>query len=775
MIGKIVSRYRIVSLLGGGGMGVIYKADDTRLGRQVALKFLPPQLTQDRDALERFHREAQAASALNHPNICAIYDIAEHDGETFIVMELLDGQTLEAKLNRQPLALDELLPFALQIADALDAAHSRDIVHRDIKSSNIFVTSRNQIKLLDFGLAKFTTASDPMALAASQMVTVDPQRLTGERQVLGTIVYMSPEQLRGEPLDPRTDVFSFGVVLYEMATGALPFRGDTWIATASAILNDTPADASRANPRIPDRLSDVIRRCLVKELPKRYQSAREVRADLESLSTTSVTAAGPRRAIEAPSSIAVLPFVDMSPEKDQEYFCEGIAEELLNRLSQLHGLRVASRSSSFAVSGKDMDARTMGIRLNVDTLLEGSVRKAGSRLRIAAQLVHAANGYQLWAERYDRQMEDVFAVQDEIAESIAGQLKIALGGGPGDVLRRRYTDNVDAFNLYLKGQYYWNRRFEGQVGKALECFEGAIAIDPSYALAYAGVADCYTQIAGYSLMPPRMAHARATEAARKGIELDDTLAETHTSLAMIQLWFDWDLEGAERSLRKAIGINPRFGLARHYLSLCLAYGAHFAEAVEEVRYAQKLEPVSQIIGATAGLVLYYARRYDEALEECRKILEIEPNAFVPTFVRGAVLAAQGRWKDGIESFELAATMAQNRAFWFALTGYGYAGAGRLADARSVIDELERRIAAQEEYVDPILLAWIHAACRENDSAFAWFERAIADRSCELMLTRVLPVLDPLRDDVRFDALLERIGLVEPSNPKPTIERKETWS
>jgi len=393
----------------------------------------------------------------------------------------------------------------------------------------------------------------------------------------------------------------------------------------------------------------------------------------------------------------------------------------------------------------------------VDHVLEGSVRKAGNRLRINVQLV-AADGYQVWSERFDREMEDIFTVQDQIARAIESQLKLKLAPSDTTHLVRRYTDSVEAYNAYLKGMYYWNRRFEGGMGKAIECFEQAIQIDQSYALAHAGIADCYVQLAGYSLLPPAIAHAKALSAAEKALQLDENLADAQTAMAMVNLWFKFDHRGAELGLRRALELNPRYGLARHYLSLCLAYTGRFKEAIEEIRYAQKLEPLSIIVNGTAGLVLYYARQYDLALEECRKTLEMEPSAHLAIFVQAAVYAAKGMWPESIASFEQASKLTQDRAFWFALVAFAHGGSGNRQRAEEMLEILRQRADSGQEYVDPVLPAWIYSGMNAADQAFEWFERAYEAGSCELMLTKVLPAIDPVRSDSRMDRLIRRVGL-----------------
>ena len=759
MIGKTVSRYSILSQLGSGGMGVIYKAEDTVLGRQVALKFLPEEVSKNREVLERFRREAIAASSFNHPNICTIHDVGDYEGQPYIVMELLTGLPLQRYLAGQPLKVDVLLDLSIQVTSALIAAHSAGVVHRDIKPSNIFVSKSRQAKVLDFGLAKLMPEVQKMNSADEPT----DDHLTNPGTVMGTVSYMSPEQVLGRTLDGRSDIFSFGVVMYQMATATQPFSGETWTATANEIVNGKQPPAIRLNPDLHPKLSEIINKALDKDRDRRYQTASDLRSDLALMQsdtaagTSSFSSTGYIAAADEPS-IVVLPFVDLSMEKDQEYFCEGMAEELINRLSQLAGLRVVSRTSAFSLRGKNMDIKTIGAQLNVDTVLEGSVRKAGNRFRITAQLVNSFNGFHMWSERYDREIDDLFAVQDEIAQSIVGNLKLALAAVNDSVLVRRYTDNIEAYNLYLKGLYYWNRRFEGEVVKAIECFQEAIDLDSSYALAHAGLADCYTQLGGYSLLPPEFAASKARPAADTAIRLDPNLAEALTAAAVVKLFFDWDWQGAEQGFRQALEVNPKFGLARHYLSLCLSYVGRFKEAVEEIRYAQKLDPVSLIINATVGLVLYYARRYDEALEECDKALEIEPYALIPVFVRGAVCAAKGMPDEAIAGFEQASKLAEDKAFWFALVGYGHAVAGNRRRAEEVIETLKNRSDNGTEYIDPIVFAWIYAGLGELDLAFEWFDRAHEAGSCELMLTKVLPAIDSIRSDLRYDVLLGRIGL-----------------
>jgi non-specific serine/threonine protein kinase len=478
MIGQTISHYRIVEKLGGGGMGVVYKAEDTRLDRFVALKFLPKELAHDRHAMERFRREAKAASALNHPNICTIYEIDEQNGTAFIAMEYLDGMTLECLIGGRPVELHRILEISSEIADALAAAHSKNIVHRDIKPGNIFVSGCGRAKVLDFGLAK-TTIQDSKDSEATALT------LTETGIAMGTLPYMSPEQLLGQRVDHRTDIFSMGDVLYEMATGRRPFVGGTSMELSSSILRDTPKEVTELRAELPSGLQRIVERCLAKEPAERYASAQELRDAVERLRRD--LSSGSRTSPAGGASIAVLPFANMSADPENEFFADGITEEIINALSKIDELRVAARTSAFSFKGKHVDLRIVGERLNVKTVLEGSVRKSGNRVRIMAQLVSVADGYQLWSERYDRELKDIFEVQDEIASAIADRLKVALKGGQQPSVKAG-TSNLEAYQFYLKGRALLYRRGL-DIRRAANCFDSAVALDPHYALAWAGLGD----------------------------------------------------------------------------------------------------------------------------------------------------------------------------------------------------------------------------------------------------------------------------------------------
>jgi TolB-like protein/tetratricopeptide (TPR) repeat protein len=749
--GTRLGPYDITALLGAGGMGEVYRAHDTRLDRDVAIKVLLGTATGDAGAAERFRREARAASAFSHPNVCAVYDYGEHEGRQYLVMEFLQGATLQQLMFTTPPSVGRAIEIAAEIGEGLDAAHDKGIVHRDLKPANVFITSRGHVKILDFGVAKLSERDDAPTIAG----------LTAVGKAVGTVAYMAPEQARGEHVDARADLFALGVVLYEMLTRQPAFSGATTAVIFDALLNRHPAPVRQVNGDVPLELERIVARLMAKRPDDRYAHARDLVRDLTALRHPPEAASRASGAVaRPPASIAVLPFASPGGDPENEYLADGITEEVINALGRVRRLRVAGRVSSFAFKGRTPDLAEVGTKLNVANVLTGSVRKAGNRLRVTTELVSVADGFQLWAERFDRTLEDVFALQDEIAATIADRLKTTFPEAEEGTARKAPV-NLAAYNLYLKGRHLLNQRGPA-VRKGIEAFQEARDLDPSFGLAHAGLAEGYSLIGFYGYLPESRVMPMARASAFRALELDPTLAEPHAALMLVHVLYEWDWDAARREFEVAMLKQPNAISPLTYRAIELGtIAGRFDEALALARKVVDLDPLSPYSITLLGTARLCAGDYAAAVDALRPTIELAGHSWIVPRLLGIAECLRGQFPDGLAHIEQSVAMSDAHPWPVMNMADMHKRAGHRDEAQRWAD-IGLGL-AEHKYVQPSVIAGLHAVAGRVDEAFAWFDRACEQRDLLPMLN-YFPFDPDVKRDPRWPRLMQRIGLVASPTP-----------
>ncbi|PWT93828.1 MAG: hypothetical protein C5B54_01270 [Acidobacteria bacterium] len=791
--GQTLSHYQIIRQLGSGGMGVVYLAQDTQLDRTVALKILPSEVASDEERMRRFVREAKAASAIDHPNIVHVYEIGQANGVNFIALQYVEGETLHNKIAGQPLPLDELLQIAIQMADAIAEAHTHGIIHRDIKSGNVMVSTKGAVKVLDFGLARIERQNSPAA--SSEIQTVSQKTKSGE--VVGTVAYMSPEQALGRVVDQRSDIFSIGVTFYEMATGKLPFSGATVPETIDQIVHDQPESIARLNYNVPAQLESIIRKCLEKSSGSRYQSASEILIDLKNLKrdldSTKLVAFRERRSAPGRKfwisiavvlcaalaalgyyyygikshreirALAVLPLKNINLDPDDEYLSDGITDSIINNLSLIRQIRVMARGTVFTYKNREVDPRELGKELGVDGIVSGKLVKQGDLLLVTVDFVDTHAGNQIWGQQYERKLADILSLQYEISKDISDELRIRLTGKEQSLVSRQYTQSSDAYQLYLQGQFYLYQRTPDSTQKAMGYFRDAIQSDPSYALAYDGLSSAYLflGITGALLggVPPKDVMPQAKQNALKAIALDNTLAQPHATLANIHFNYDLDWEGADKELDKAVELNPNYPISYAFRALMAAGMGQKEKSLTAISKFKELDP-GYVAGTqmAIGNSLYWLREYDQAIKQLRTIIELAPNFPNAHLWLGAAYLEKDEGPQAIDELQKAVLLSRQAPVARIVLAIALSRTGKKQDAENILNSLLKE--SKTRYIPEFYLACLFGALGKNDEAFAWLNKAYEARSNGLGITKSLPWLDPLRSDPRFGEFLKKLNLPE---------------
>jgi serine/threonine protein kinase/tetratricopeptide (TPR) repeat protein len=776
----LANRYEIIEELGKGGMGRVYRVEDTKLKQEIALKLIKPEIASDKKTIERFRNELKTARMISHKNVCRMFDLGEAEGAHFITMEYVRGEDLKNLIRKMgQLSAGQVLSIAKQVCEGLDEAHRLGVIHRDLKPQNVMIDSEGNPRIMDFGIAR----------------SLEAKGITGAGVMIGTPEYMSPEQVEGKETDQRSDIYSLGVILYEMVTGRVPFEGDTPFTIGVKHKSEIPKNPKELNTQIPEDLGRVILKCLEKDKEQRYQSSGEVRTELQNiekgipttekviperkpLTSKEITVTFGLKKIFVPiivivgiiiiglaiwhllpqkeadispldnPSIAVLPFSDLSSKKDQESFCEGMTDEIIAKLSRLQGWKVMNRTSMMRYKNTDRDPKEIGQELDVATILEGSIRKEKDDIRVIAQLIDVEDGFSLWSNTYDRKLDRIFELQNEIAEKIANALQAKITPEQKERILKNPTENLDAYNLYLKGRSLWRARGKENLEKSIEYFKLALMEDPNYALAYTGISDAYITLANNEYIPSKEGYPKAKEAVLKALELDNTLAEAYNSLAAIMADYDWDWEGAERENKRAIELNPGYAPAHHWYAFLLSYMARHDEAVAEIKLAQELDPLSLRINVNVGLLLYLARKYDEAVEVLKKANEMDPNKSAGRGYLRWVYWEKSMYDEALKLFP-----EKNNQYDLGIT---YTLMGKRDKANQVLDYWIKQ--SKQEYVSSYSFALFYFALGENNQGFKWLDNAYEEREVWMCYLKVDPKLDSVRSDPRFKELLKKMNL-----------------